>query len=139
MEDHTDDSRYVLTQGKNSSQDWVARGYNFMDNRLYDLAAHCFKVAEDGVRFTVATAFGKYLALKSKKSNLTPTESMQETFKVSKLQAWFSWLSLKLCRAKLPAMTSLTPPHPLLLMSAFAHSYRQSPGLPLPFHTAAPL
>jgi len=85
MEDHTDDSRYVLTQGKNSSQDWVARGYNFMDNRLYDLAAHCFKVAEDAVRFTVATAFGKYLALKSKKSNVTPTESMQETFKVSLL------------------------------------------------------
>ncbi|DBA81851.1 TPA: hypothetical protein ACH3X1_007570 [Trebouxia sp. C0004] len=82
MEDHTDDSRYVLTQGKNSSQDWVARGYNFMDNRLYDLAAHCFKVAEDGVRFTVATAFGNYLALKSKKSNVTSTESMQETFKI---------------------------------------------------------
>ncbi|KAL0051259.1 hypothetical protein WJX82_004398 [Trebouxia sp. C0006] len=82
MEDHTDDSRYVLTQGKNSSQDWVARGYNFMDNRLYDLAAHCFKVAEDAVRFTVATAFGKYLALKSKKSNVPPTESMQETFKI---------------------------------------------------------
>ncbi len=103
MEEHTDDSRYVLTQGKNSSQDWVARGYNFMDNRLHDLAAHCFKVAEDGVRFTVATAFGKYLALKSKKSNVTTTESMQETFKVSKLQAWCSIIT--------EAMPSTAPCH----------------------------
>ena len=135
MEEHTDASRYVLTQGKNSSQDWVARGYNFMDNRLYDLAAHCFKVAEDGVRFTVATAFGKYLALKSKKSNVTSTESMQETFKVSKQQAC---LWLKPCRAKLPAMTFPypTPPPPADVCS-FAHSHRQSPGLPLPFRYAA--
>lgn len=93
MEDHTDDSRYVLTQGKNSSKDWVARGANFMDNRLYDLAAHCYKVAEDAVRFTVATAFGKYMAVKGKKASM-PSEYKQESFKVC------SWAGMSPSAAK---------------------------------------
>lgn len=65
MEEKTDTSRYVLTQGKNSGKDWVARGQNFMDNRLYDLAAHCYQVAEDAMRFAVATAIGRYMVVKS--------------------------------------------------------------------------
>ena len=83
MEEKTDDSRYVLTQGKNSSEDWVARGQNFMDSRLYDLAAHCYKVAQDPVRFTVATAYAKVMAVKSQQATLTPTQTRQEHFKVS--------------------------------------------------------
>ena len=82
MEDHTDDSRYVLTQGKNSSEDWVARGQNFMDSRLYDLAAHCYKVAHDPVRFTVATAYASVLAVTSKKAVLTQAQIRQEHFRV---------------------------------------------------------
>ena len=85
MEEKTDDSRYVLTQGKNSAKDWVARGANFMDNRLYDLAAHCYKVAEDAVRFTVATAIGRYMVIKGKKNGILPSEFRLECFKVSKL------------------------------------------------------
>ena len=34
MEDNTEDSKYVLTQGKNNPEDWFARGANFMDNKL---------------------------------------------------------------------------------------------------------
>lgn len=82
MEDHTDDSRYVLTQGKNSSEDWVARGQNFMDSRLYDLAAHCYKVAQDPVRFTVATAYASVMAVKSKQGVLTQSQIRQEHFRV---------------------------------------------------------
>ena len=82
MEDHTDDSRYVLTQGKNSSEDWVARGQNFMDSCLYDLAAHCYKVAHDPVRFTVATAYASVLAVTSKKAVLTQAQIRQEHFRV---------------------------------------------------------
>ena len=82
MEDHTDDSRYVLTQGKNSSEDWVARGQNFMDSRLHDLAAHCYKVAQDPVRFTVATAYASVMAVKSKQAALTQAQIRQEHFRV---------------------------------------------------------
>lgn len=82
MEDHTDDSRYVLTQGKNSSADWIARGQNFMDSRLYDLAAHCYKVAQDPVRFTVATAYASVMAVKSKQAVLTQAQIRQEHFRV---------------------------------------------------------
>ena len=83
MEDHTDDSRYVLTQGKNSSADWIARSQNFMDSRLYDLAAHCYKVAQDPVRFTVATAYASVMAVKSKQAVLTQAQIRQEHFRVS--------------------------------------------------------
>lgn len=82
MEDHTDDSRYVLTQGKNSSEDWVARGQDFMDSRLYDLAAHCYNVAQDPVRFTVATAYGSVMAVRSKQASLTRAQIRQEHFRV---------------------------------------------------------
>ena len=82
MEEKTDDSRYVLTQGKNSSQDWIARGQNFMDSRLYDLAAHCYKVAQDPIRFTVASAYGSVQAVRSQ-TNLTPAQRQQELFSVS--------------------------------------------------------
>lgn len=82
MEDHTDDSRYVLTQGKNSSEDWIARGQNFMDSRLYDLAAHCYKVAQDPVRFTVATAYASVMLVKSKQAVLTQAQMRQEHFRV---------------------------------------------------------
>ena len=82
MEDHTDDSRYVLTQGKNSSEDWIARGQNFMDSRLYDLAAHCYKVAQDPVRFTVATAYASVMLVKSKQAVLSQAQIRQEHFRV---------------------------------------------------------
>ena len=90
MEDNTEDSKYVLTQGKNNPEDWVARGANFMDNKLYDHAAHCYRVAEDDVRRTVALAYARFSSLVRKKSRMTPAEYRleyrQETFKVSKLQ-----------------------------------------------------
>ncbi len=90
MEDNTEDSKYVLTQGKNNPEDWVARGANFMDNKLYDHAAHCYRVAGDDVRRTVALAYARFSALVRKKSRMTPSEYRleyrQETFKVSKLQ-----------------------------------------------------
>jgi len=90
MEDNTEDSKYVLTQGKNNPEDWVARGANFMDNKLYDHAAHCYRVAEDDVRRTVALAYARFSSLVRKKSRMTPSEYRleyrQATFKVSKLQ-----------------------------------------------------
>ncbi|DBB04235.1 TPA: hypothetical protein ACH3X1_013259 [Trebouxia sp. C0004] len=86
MEDNTEDSKYVLTQGKNNPEDWVARGANFMDNKLYDHAAHCYRVAEDDVRQTVALAYGHFSSLVRKKSSMTPSEYRleyrQETFKI---------------------------------------------------------
>ncbi|KAA6421340.1 MAG: hypothetical protein FRX49_08618 [Trebouxia sp. A1-2] len=86
MEDNTEDSKYVLTQGKNNPEDWVARGANFMDNKLYDHAAHCYRVAEDDVRRTVALAYARFSSLVRKKSRMTPAEYRleyrQETFKI---------------------------------------------------------
>ena len=82
MEEHSDDSRYVLTQGKNTPEDWVQRGNNFMDCRLFELAAHCYKVAKDSVRFTVANAYASALDVeKNRKGRLTSEQRLQ-CFKV---------------------------------------------------------
>ena len=83
MEEKTDDSRYVLTQGKNSSQDWIARGQNFMDSRLYDLAAHCYKVAQDPIHFTVATAYASAMVVRGKQADVPRSQTMQEYFRVT--------------------------------------------------------
>lgn len=83
MEDAADGSRHVLTNGKNRPEDWAARGHNFMDSRLYDLAAHCYRMAKDPVRFTVATADGSVMALDSKQSAMKPAQISQDQFNVS--------------------------------------------------------
>ena len=81
MEDDCDQSRHVLTQGKNSREDWIARGNSFMDSRLFDLAAHCFQVARDAVRFTVALAYASYMNVKSNQAALKPAQLNPELFK----------------------------------------------------------
>ena len=102
MEDHTDDSRYVLTQGKNSAEDWIGRGQNFMDSRLYELAAHCYKVAQDPVRFTVATAYASVMAVRSKGFGLSTAQVRQEHFRVS-------------CDSTIPSQPNTPPAYGLLL------------------------
>lgn len=82
MDDDCDQSRHVLTQGKNSREDWIARGNSFMDTRLFDLAAHCFKVAQDAVRFTVALAYASYMVVKSNQAALQPAQLNEALFKV---------------------------------------------------------
>ena len=67
MEDQSDDGRYVLTQGKNSPEDWIQRGNVFLENRIYEHAAHCFSVAKDSIRYTFATAVATGLDLKLKR------------------------------------------------------------------------
>lgn len=87
MEDSADESRHVLTQGKTGKEDWIARGNSFLETRLFDLAAHCFKVAKDAVRFSVATAFARLTIVRSKQfskqSALKPAQLSQELFRVS--------------------------------------------------------
>lgn len=54
-----------------------------MDSRLYDLAAHCYKVAQDPIRFTVATAYGSAMAVRGKQATVPCSQTMQEYFRVT--------------------------------------------------------
>lgn len=94
MEDQTEGSKYVLTQNMNTAEDWVARGANFMDNKLYDHAAHCYNVAGDAARFTAASAYAHLSSLMRKRSRMTPSEYrleyQAESFKVSSVTPSFS-------------------------------------------------
>lgn len=83
MEDDTDATRHVLTEGKNSKQDWIGRGQNFMDCRLFDLAAQCYRTANDPVRFTVATAYGTAMTVNANKAVMKPADTRQARYLVS--------------------------------------------------------